>query len=89
MGHRFFPCCSEVIDKYVADDDLMDMTEKANSEEEILHKRRYAELKDILQNAFLKDKADLDKRKKVRKLDVTLSSSSSTSSSRGSLVTKL
>lgn len=99
-ARRFFPRYSEIIDKYVLDDDWNELSQKA-SEEQLLKKRRYVELKSILQDAFLKDKADMDKKasnatekqKKSRsRLDVTLSSSSSTSSSRGtggSLVTKL
>jgi hypothetical protein len=89
-----------MIDKYVLDDDWNELSQKA-SEEQLLKKRRYVELKSILQDAFLKDKADMDKKaskatekqKKSRsRSDVPLSSSSSTSSSRGtggSLVTKL
>ena len=96
---RFFPRYSETIDKYVLDDDWNELSQKA-SEEQPLKKRHYVELKSILQDAFLKNKADMDKKasnaaekqnKSRSRSNVPLSSSSVSSSggTGGSLVTKL
>lgn len=101
VGRRYFPCYSAVIDKYVLDDDPVEMTEEADLENQLLKKRHFAEIKCILQDSSPKAKANDQKKtekpqkmnKKPRVQDSTgLSSSSSTSSSRGtsgSMVTKL
>lgn len=73
MGRRYFPHCSEVLDKFM-EDDLPEMLylEKGTTEEQKIKRRRFMELKDDVQKAFTKDKAEFDR--------VGLSSSSSSSS---------
>ena len=101
MGRKYFPCYSAVIDKYVLDDDPVELNDEANLEDQLLKKRRFAEIKGILQDSSPKAKANDQKKtekplkinKKSRTQDSTVvSSSSSTSSSRNtsdSMVTKL
>lgn len=55
-GKRFFPHCSEVIDKFLEDcqhDDIL--LEKGTLEEQNIKKRRFQELKEEVQMAFYKD----------------------------------
>lgn len=55
-GRRFFPNCSEVLDKFM-DDDLPDLfLEKGTPDEQRLKRSRYMELKEDFQKAFSKDK---------------------------------
>jgi len=58
-GRRFFPNCSEVLDKYL-DDDILDVfvLEKGTEEEQRTKKARFMELKDEVQKAFDKDMAE-------------------------------
>lgn len=58
MGRRFFPNCSEALDKFVADD-LPDLfyLEKGTVEEQRIKRKRFKELKNDVQKAFDKDKA--------------------------------
>lgn len=58
-GRRFFPHCSEVLDKYL-DDDMPDVfvLEKGTEEEQRAKKARFMELKDEVQKAFHKDMAE-------------------------------
>ncbi|KAL3502501.1 hypothetical protein ACH5RR_036950 [Cinchona calisaya] len=73
-GRRFFPNCSEVLDRFVEDDMLETLLlEKGPPEEQSAKKMRYMELKDEVMKAFHKDKAENNW--------VSLSSSSSCSSS--------
>ncbi|XP_071733867.1 BTB/POZ domain and ankyrin repeat-containing protein NPR1-like [Rutidosis leptorrhynchoides] len=60
MGRRYFPHCSEVLDKFMEDDlqDLYDL-ENGTPEEQQLKKTRFVELKEDVQRAFTKDKAEL------------------------------
>ncbi|CAN0854952.1 BTB/POZ domain and ankyrin repeat-containing protein NPR1 [Linum grandiflorum] len=57
-GRRFFPHCSEVLDKFM-EDDLPDVhvLEKGTLDEQRLMRNRYVELKDDVHKAFTKDKA--------------------------------
>uniref|UniRef100_A0A7N0TIJ8 Uncharacterized protein n=1 Tax=Kalanchoe fedtschenkoi TaxID=63787 RepID=A0A7N0TIJ8_KALFE len=73
-GRRYFPLCSEVIDKFL-EDDMPDLVflEKGSAEEKRVKRRRFMELKDEVQRAFNKDMAE--------KNHATLASSSSSSSS--------
>lgn len=73
-GKRFFPNCSEVLDRFV-EDDLEEtlLLEKGPPEEQCVKKMRYLELKHEVMKAFNKDKAENNW--------VSLSSSSSCSSS--------
>ncbi|KAD3640404.1 hypothetical protein E3N88_29627 [Mikania micrantha] len=60
MGRRFFPHCSEVLDKFMLDD-LPDVfyLEKGTPEEQVMKRTRFVELKEDVQRAFSKDKAEL------------------------------
>uniref|UniRef100_A0A5B7AW03 Putative regulatory protein NPR3-like n=1 Tax=Davidia involucrata TaxID=16924 RepID=A0A5B7AW03_DAVIN len=60
-GRRFFPHCSEVLDKFL-EDDMPGMPElfleEGTSEEQRIKKMRYMELKEDVKKAFDKDKAE-------------------------------
>ncbi|XP_051128968.1 BTB/POZ domain and ankyrin repeat-containing protein NPR1 [Andrographis paniculata] len=60
LGHRYFPNCSQVLDKFM-EDDLPDAIylEKGTDEEQRMKRLRFMELKDEVQKAFTKDKAEL------------------------------
>ena len=62
MGRRYFPHCSEVLDKFM-EDDLPDLfyLEKGSQEEQKLKRMRFMELKDDVQKAFSKDKAVINR----------------------------
>ncbi|ONK80962.1 uncharacterized protein A4U43_C01F23750 [Asparagus officinalis] len=70
LGKRFFPRCSEVLNR-IMDDELTDIASfgSDNSSEE--RRRRYLELQGVLEKAFTADKEEFDRS--------TISSSSSTS----------
>lgn len=74
LGKRFFPRCSEVLNKIMDADDLSQLAYLGNDtpEERRLKKRRYMELQDVLSKAFTEDKEEFDRS--------TISSSSSTKS---------
>ncbi|CAH9130527.1 unnamed protein product [Cuscuta epithymum] len=57
-GRRFFPNCSEVLDRFL-EDDVLDslMLESGTPEEQSFKKIRYIELKEEVKKAFVKDKA--------------------------------
>ncbi|XP_065851716.1 BTB/POZ domain and ankyrin repeat-containing protein NPR1 [Euphorbia lathyris] len=80
MGRRFFPKCSEVLDKFM-EDDLPDLfyLEKGTPEEQRVKRMRFMELKEDVQKAFSKDKAEHSR----------LSASSSSSSLRDGSSKKL
>ncbi|KAL6282862.1 hypothetical protein ACE6H2_013791 [Prunus campanulata] len=73
LGRRYFPHCSEVLDKFI-EDDLPDLfyLETGTSDEQKIKRMRFMELKEEVHKAFNKDKAELNL--------PGLSSSSSTSS---------
>ncbi|XP_021819613.1 regulatory protein NPR3-like [Prunus avium] len=73
LGRRYFPHCSEVLDKFI-EDDLPDLfyLETGTSDEQKIKRMRFMELKEEVHKAFNKDKAELNLS--------GLSSSSSTSS---------
>ncbi|XP_044509270.1 BTB/POZ domain and ankyrin repeat-containing protein NPR1-like [Mangifera indica] len=58
-GRRYFPHCSEVLDKFM-DDDLPDLfyLERGTQHEQKIKRRRFMELKEDVQKAFNKDKAE-------------------------------
>ncbi|XP_047330678.1 BTB/POZ domain and ankyrin repeat-containing protein NPR1-like [Impatiens glandulifera] len=62
MGRRYFPHCSQVLDKFM-EDDLPDLfyLEKGTIEEQKIKRARYMELKNDVQKAFTKDKAQLQR----------------------------
>ncbi|KAK4254715.1 hypothetical protein QN277_010056 [Acacia crassicarpa] len=74
MGRRYFPHCSEVLDKFM-EDDLPDLfyLEKGTPDEQKIKRARFMELKEDVQKAFNKDKAN------------GMPASSSSSSLRGSV----
>lgn len=78
MGRRYFPHCSEVLDKFM-EDDLPDLfyLEKGTPDEQRIKRRRFMELKNDVQKAFNKDKAESSRS--------GLSSSSSSSSPKDGL----
>lgn len=60
-GRRYFPHCSEVLDKFLEDEtDMPDVyfLEKGTPEEQKMKKMRYMELKEDVQKAFDKDMAE-------------------------------
>lgn len=74
LGRRYFPHCSEVLDKFLEDDhpDLF-FLQKGTPDEQKIKRMRFCELKDDVLKAFSKDKAKSGRS--------GLSSSSSSSSS--------
>ncbi|XP_042477300.1 BTB/POZ domain and ankyrin repeat-containing protein NPR1 [Macadamia integrifolia] len=74
MGRRYFPHCSQVLDKFL-EEDLPDLfyLEKGTPDEQRIKRARFTELKDDVQKAFNKDKA------KNSRSGLSSSSSSSTS----------
>ncbi|KAK8649536.1 hypothetical protein V6N13_130263 [Hibiscus sabdariffa] len=62
MGRRYFPHCSEVLDKFM-EDDLSDLfyLEHGSLEEQKLKRSRFRELKEDVQKAFNKDKAEFNR----------------------------
>lgn len=75
LGKRFFPRCSQVINKIMDNDDYSELAylENENPEEREMKKRRYIELQEVLSKAFHEDKEEFDKCN-------TISSSSSSTS---------
>ncbi|KAJ6882724.1 BTB/POZ domain and ankyrin repeat-containing protein NPR1-like [Populus alba x Populus x berolinensis] len=82
MGRRYFPSCSEVLDKFM-EDDLPDLffLEKGTPDEQRIKRTRFMELKEDVQKAFNKDKAVINRS--------VLSSSSSSSSLKDGVGNKL
>ncbi|KAJ0081521.1 hypothetical protein Patl1_11805 [Pistacia atlantica] len=80
MGRRYFPHCSEVLDKFM-DDDLPDLfyLERGTEDEQKIKRMRFMELKEDVHKAFSKDKAERS----------GLSSSSSSSSKKDGINSKL
>ena len=74
LGRRYFPHCSQVLDKFL-EQDLPDLCylQKGTPDEQKIKRMRFCELKEDVRKAFNKDKAEI-----VRS---GLSSSSSSSSS--------
>lgn len=60
LGRRYFPHCSQVLDKFM-EDDLPDLfyLEKGSLDEQKFKRSRFVELKGEVQRAFNKDKAEL------------------------------
>lgn len=63
LGKRFFPRCSEVLNKIMDADDLSEIAYMGNDtpEERLLKKQRYMELQEILSKAFTEDKEEFAK----------------------------
>ncbi|KAG5230466.1 hypothetical protein OIU78_030216 [Salix suchowensis] len=82
VGRRYFPNCSEVLDKFM-EDDLPDLfyLEKGTPDEQRIKRTRFMELKEDVQRAFTKDKAEINRS--------GLSSSSSSSSLKDGISNKL
>lgn len=81
MGRRYFPNCSEVLDKFM-EDDLPDLfyLDKGTPDERRIKRMRFMELKDDVRRAFKKDKSEFN--------CSGLSSSASSSSLKGDLSCK-
>ncbi|XWS16051.1 hypothetical protein CRYUN_Cryun34aG0052700 [Craigia yunnanensis] len=62
MGRRYFPHCSLVLDKFM-EDDLPDLfyLERGTLEEQKIKRSRFRELKEDVQKAFNKDKAEFNR----------------------------
>jgi regulatory protein NPR1 len=75
MGRRYFPHCSDVLDKFLEDDEMPDtfFLEEGSPEEQTKKRARFVELREDVQKAFYKDIADQSRS--------GLTSSSSSSSS--------
>lgn len=60
LGRRYFPNCSQVLDKFM-EDDLPDTfyLERGTEDEQRMKRMRFMELKDEVHKAFNKDKAEL------------------------------
>ncbi|XP_077210587.1 BTB/POZ domain and ankyrin repeat-containing protein NPR1-like isoform X2 [Tasmannia lanceolata] len=71
LGKRFFPRCSDVLNKIMDNDDLANLALE-ETEEQLLKKRRFIEIQDVLEKAFTEDKEEFERS--------TLSSSSSSAS---------
>ena len=56
MGRRYFPHCSDVLDKFMEDD----LPDEGSQEEQKIKRMRFMELKDDVQKAFDKDKAEIN-----------------------------
>ncbi|KAJ8568720.1 hypothetical protein K7X08_030942 [Anisodus acutangulus] len=63
LGKRFFPRCSEVLNKIMDADDLSEIAYMGNDtpEERQLKRQRYMELQEILSKAFTEDKEEFAK----------------------------
>ncbi|KAI3878297.1 hypothetical protein MKX03_021757 [Papaver bracteatum] len=77
FGKRYFPRCSNVLNKIVDTKDLLDLADLKNGsqEEQQLKKKRFLEIQDSLKDAFDKDKVEFDQCK--------ANSASSSSASKG------
>ncbi|XP_077210486.1 BTB/POZ domain and ankyrin repeat-containing protein NPR1-like [Tasmannia lanceolata] len=60
LGKRFFPRCSEVLNKIMDNDDLANLALE-NTEEQVLKKRRFLEIQSVLAKAFTEDKEEFDR----------------------------
>lgn len=60
LGRRYFPHCSQVLDRFM-EDDLPDLfyLEKGTPEEQRIKRTRFIQLRDEVQRAFNKDKTEL------------------------------
>lgn len=74
LGKRFFPRCSDVLNKIMDADDISELAYlgKDTPEERVLKRQRYMELQEVLNKAFNEDKEEFDRS--------TLSSSASSTS---------
>ncbi|XP_050376422.1 BTB/POZ domain and ankyrin repeat-containing protein NPR1-like [Argentina anserina] len=62
LGKRFFPRCSEVMNKIMDGDDMSQLIYTGNDTPEVrLTKRRYMEIQEVLSKAFDEDKQDIDR----------------------------
>lgn len=63
LGKRFFPRCSEVLNKIMDADDLSQLAcmGRDSPEDRQVKRRRYAELQEVLNKVFHEDKEEFDK----------------------------
>lgn len=79
LGRRFFPRCSEVLDKIMDNDDLSQLAYLRNDspDERETKKQRYTEIQELLNEAFSEDKEEFHR---SNNLSSNLSSSASSTS---------
>ncbi|OMP03558.1 BTB/POZ-like protein [Corchorus capsularis] len=80
-GRKYFPHCSERLDKFLAEYEMSDpsLFEEGSPEEQRVKKRRFTELKEELQDAFYKDMAHNNNNNTMNKSSFSPSCSSSSS----------
>nr|AEP68016.1 NPR1 [Phalaenopsis aphrodite subsp. formosana] len=61
LGKRFFPRCSEVLNKIMDDDDVTELTYFGHNTSEDHRRKRFMELQEVLSKAFTEDKEEFDK----------------------------
>ncbi|GMH18084.1 hypothetical protein Nepgr_019925 [Nepenthes gracilis] len=63
LGKQFFPRCSDVLNKIMDDDHLSEIayTRNDTAEQQILKRKKYMELEEIVCKAFNQDKEELDR----------------------------
>jgi len=63
LGKRFFPRCSEALNKIMDADDLSQLACMGHDspEDRLVKRRRYAELQEVLNKVFHEDKEEFDK----------------------------
>lgn len=63
LGKRFFPRCSEVLNRIMDADDISELASLGNDnfEERSLKRQRFMELQDVVKKAFNEDKEDFDR----------------------------
>lgn len=78
LGKRFFPRCSEVLNKIMDDDALGELACLATgtTEEQLRKRKRYLELQELLSKAFNEDKKEQNR-------SISSSSSSTATEERG------
>ena len=79
LGRRFFPRCSQVLDKIMDTDDLSQLAYLRNDspDERETKKQRYTEIQELLNEAFSEDKVEFQR---SNNLSSNLSSSASSTS---------
>lgn len=79
LGRRFFPRCSQVLDKIMDTDDLSQLAYLRNDspDERETKKQRYTEIQELLNEAFSEDKEEFHR---SNNLSSNLSSSASSTS---------
>ncbi|KAG2718092.1 hypothetical protein I3760_03G204900 [Carya illinoinensis] len=63
LGKRYFPRCSEILNKIMDADDISELAclENDNPDDRLLKKKRYIELQEGIKKAFDEDKEEFDR----------------------------